>query len=84
MSPRASLRAARLDLAGEGRGHPPPVGPRRHGPSGPRDELPPGGAINKRFPSKWGGVGAPFPLLNISNYLPETDNTHGSNNRDNK
>lgn len=81
MSRRANLRAARLDLAGEGRGHPPPVCPRRHG---PRDELPPGGAINKRFPSKWGGVRAPVPLLNISNYLPETDNTHGSNNRDNK
>lgn len=42
---------ADVDVDVEGRGHPPPVCPLRFGPSGPRVGLPPGGAINKRFPS---------------------------------
>ena len=54
----------------EGGGRPPPVScPQRFGPSGPRAGLPPGGAINKQFPSQ--RVQTPSPLLNISNYLPK-------------
>lgn len=48
---RVSCRQVGVELEMKGRGHPPPVCPLRFGLSGPRDGLPPGGAINKLFPS---------------------------------